>query len=104
MPGAGWGWVYLFKAPSNEILTARRMWAAGFVGLPLIWLLNWLNFREAAAAPGAPSELRSLVSWSGRGAALAGAAAACWFVMFQYRVDDWVCPCDGPFGSDMSCR
>ena len=109
MAAEHWGWfgrvwTYLTKAPNPKILTARQMWIAGFAGLPLMWLLNWSNFRKAAAKPRASRELKQLVRWSGWAAAIAAVAAMSWCFFFQYRVDDWVCPCDYSFDFDMRCR
>mmetsp|Transcript_61720 Transcript_61720/g.151935 ORF Transcript_61720/g.151935 Transcript_61720/m.151935 type:complete len:151 (-) Transcript_61720:96-548(-) len=103
-----WDWgelVRYFSCPEDsQLKTARQMWWGGFLGLPLLWLLNWLNFRTAAEAPEASSELKNLVRMSGAGSLIAGAVMVLWLVYFQYHVDDAVCPCDGPFGSEMRCH
>jgi hypothetical protein len=89
-----------FTHPHRELRTARRTWWAGFCGLPLLWMLNWLNFRKAAQEPDALTELKVLVRMSLFLFSVALSALGAWLAYFQTVTDTMVCPCDGPFGSD----
>ena len=89
-----------FTHPHRELRMARRTWWAGFCGLPLLWLLNWLNLRKAAQEPDALTEIKVLVRLSLFLFSVALSALVAWLAYFQTVTDTMVCPCDGPFGSD----
>jgi hypothetical protein len=93
-----------FAPPHKELRAVRRTWWAGFCGLPLLWLLNWLNFRKAAQEPEALTELKVLVRLSLFLFSVSLSALAAWLAYFQTVTETMVCPCDGPFGSDWSCH
>ena len=93
-----------FAPPHKELRAVRRTWWAGFCGLPLLWLLNWLNFRKAAQEPDALTELKVLVRLSLFLFSVSLAALAAWLAYFQTVTETMVCPCEGPFGSDWSCH
>jgi hypothetical protein len=89
-----------FSHPNADLKTVRMTWWGGFCGLPLLWLLNWLNFRKALQEPDTLTELKILVRMSLALFSLALAIFVTWLAYFQTVVDTLVCPCDGLFGSD----
>lgn len=93
-----------FSHPNEDLRTVRMTWWGGFCGLPLLWLLNWINFRKATQEADALTELKILVRLSLGLFVLALAIFATWLVYFQTVTETLVCPCDGPFGSDFRSR
>ena len=92
-----------FAHPNADLRLVRITWWAGFCGLPLLWLLNWLNFRRAAQETDALAELKVLVRMSLVLFSIAAVAAVTWLAYFQTVADSLACSCDGPFGSDSRC-
>lgn len=89
-----------FSHPNKALRVARITWWGGFCGVPLLWLLNWLNFRKAVQRPDALTELKLLVRMSLILFNLTFALFVMWLVYFQTVIDTLRCPCDGLFGSD----
>mmetsp|Transcript_7827 Transcript_7827/g.12448 ORF Transcript_7827/g.12448 Transcript_7827/m.12448 type:complete len:136 (-) Transcript_7827:6-413(-) len=87
-----------------NLRVARQMWWIGWLGLPMMWMLNWMNFRKLAAEPDAPRELKLLVNFSLIGAFSAIAIMVGWITYYQSVKETLVCPCDSPFGSDFRCH
>ena len=89
-----------FTHPNEDLRAVRMTWWGGFCGLPLLWLLNWINFRKAVQEADALTELKILVRLSLFLFGLALAIFGTWLAYFQTVTETLVCPCDGPFGSD----
>lgn len=92
-----------FSHTDANLRLVRRTWWAGFCGLPLLWLLNWLNFRKLAHDPDAPAELKILTRASLILFSIVLAAFIAWLAFFQTVADTMPCSCDGIFGTDSGC-
>lgn len=97
------GLLAYFSHPNADLRLVRRTWWAGFCGLPLLWLLNWLNFRKAAQEPDAPTELKILARTSLVLFSIVMIASIAWLVYFQTVADTMPCSCEGIFGTDSRC-
>uniref|UniRef100_A0A6U5A932 Gamma-secretase subunit PEN-2 n=1 Tax=Hemiselmis andersenii TaxID=464988 RepID=A0A6U5A932_HEMAN len=96
---------YLTDAPSPDVLVARQMFTIGFLGLPLFWLLNILNFNAACTLPSAPPELKTLVRHCRIAFGVSVFAVVCYFLYFQwYGKDSWACYCGLPFSGERECH
>ena len=66
-----------------------RLFRWGFYCLPLLWLLNFLLYRQVVDMADAPSEMRRAVKWSLIGFVLVMAVLLTWLVVFYHEVDRW---------------
>ena len=93
--------VWSYFSPSHpDLRTLRRTWWAGFCGLPLLWLLNWLNYRKASLEAGALTEIKILVRMSLALFCCSSISFLSWLIYFQTVTETLACPCDGLLGSD----
>mmetsp|Transcript_19102 Transcript_19102/g.40200 ORF Transcript_19102/g.40200 Transcript_19102/m.40200 type:complete len:130 (-) Transcript_19102:5-394(-) len=95
-----------FCIDDSNLRTSRRMFWLGFCGVPVVWLLNWLNFHKQPPPPlpTGDAELRRTARLSLLFFSLSAVALIAWLLYFQFHVDDMACPCDTVFGTDMRCH
>ncbi|KAL3916117.1 MAG: hypothetical protein SGPRY_006957, partial [Prymnesium sp.] len=76
-----------------QLHVARAIFLGGFAGLPLLWFVGWIHFREAAKQPHAPPALASYVRGCLVGSVFGGLLLLAWFITVSASWRSW-----GQFG------
>ena len=84
------------EAAALDLKVARRLFYGGFAGLPWLWFISWLHFRNAAKLPSADPQLATYARRSGIGALVGGLLFLAWVVTVQLSWRSW-----GEFGRSL---
>ena len=72
-----------------DVKTLRKLFFAGFLGLPLIWLLTGIHYFKPSREQDAPPELRKLVNRVLFGVAVYAVIFCTWVILFHKYYNVW---------------